>query len=570
MIEHGPTTAEIAIEAARIKTQLDAAVAQAASRQNAGLAGALYSSIARRQVFRSPEQERELTLALLAQVTPERIRVAFRNIRKEAIRTVVTVAGKDSLGTDGDRLVKEAFTTAWSATVAAPENHATAAWAYPVSTTYTGPVPTRAEGAEWTIGSANGIGLTVKRTDFQPGRVSIRVRLPIRTTPREAGLAELIGRALADGGLGKHTATELSEVLANTTANISGIAIQDSALVIDGGCRPDHLQQTFELIHAWLTDAAWRPEAETRAKTAWYEALEAEKTEVDAITGRKLGELLYPEQAWRHSPTREIAEKASFSAARAWLEPLLRSAPLDVTIVGDVDEEKAMRIAASVLGSTTRPAVVAAATPEAARAALPDNPAMPTGEHRVEVDNKVAKAQILVMWPTDDQYDIKRTRRLGLLGGVFNELIRQVIREKFGDAYSPRAFSSVGDEWRGQGMLMAVVSVAPDRIDAARDAALGIATDLQAGISDQVLTQVRTPILKGVAEQRRKNGWWLGTLARAPEQPFRLAWQATIEQDIASITTQELVTLAKQYLVREKALIVIGFSKGKEAAKPTP
>jgi hypothetical protein len=40
-----------------------------------------------------------------------------------------------------------------------------------------------------------------------------------------------------------------------------------------------------------------------------------------------------------------------------------------------------------------------------------------------------------------------------------------------------------------------------------------------------------------------------------------MEWQKTVEQDIGSATAEELSALAKQYLLADKALIVIGVSK---------
>ncbi|MBN8526069.1 MAG: hypothetical protein J0M02_12105, partial [Planctomycetes bacterium] len=127
--------------------------------------------------------------------------------------------------------------------------------------------------------------------------------------------------------------------------------------------------------------------------------------------------------------------------------------------------------------------------------------------------------------------------------------------------YSPAAWHGASDDWAGGGSLMVLVGCQPDRVDAVRDAALAIAAELAAGVDQTVLDRVRTPMLRSIAERRRQNGWWLGLLARAPEQPFRMQWQATLEQDIAAATPAELQDLAKRYLVADKALIVIGVSK---------
>jgi zinc protease len=556
LAEHGPTDGELAIELAGVRSGLDQAVAQQASRRNEQLAGALYDSVADRRVFRSPAQDRELGLVLCADANPAAVREAVRQGWDARVRTVAIVTGKDDLGVDGDAQVAAALATAMAAPVEAPQATAAATWGYAVGTQWDGPVPARSEDG-WAIGSANGLSLAAKRTEFQPGQVLLRLRLPVRTGPRQPGLAELAGRSMLDGGLGKHPASQLAEVLAGSTVRFGGLGIEDGGLVLNAVCAPKDLRRACELVKAWIEDAAWRPEAEARAKTAWMSALEAETSEVEAMTWRRYNELCLPDDAWRRAADKPQAEAANLTAVKAWLAPLLASSPMSCTVVGDIAEDEALRTVAAVLGGS-RPAMVAAATPAAAREALPPQPAMPAGEFRLQVPSTVAKAMVIISWPTDDQYDIARSRRLGLLGRVFNERVREVVREQFGDAYSPGAWAYPGDEWRGHGFITASIGVGVPRVEAVRDAVLAITDGLAAGVDQAVLDRVRTPMLRSIAEQRRQNGWWLGVLSRSHEQPFRLDWQKGLEADVQTATAAELAALAKTYLVREKALIVIG------------
>mgnify|MGYP000549845057 CR=1 FL=1 len=562
MAEHGPTDGELAIELTAIRTVLDAAVAQQDARRNDALATAIYNSVADRRVLCSPNQERELGLAMCATTTPATVRKAFFAGWTRRIRTVAVITGKDDLGASGDQLVRAALDGAMNASVSPPTATTASTWGYARPATWDGSLPSTVANTPWVLGQANGISLAAMQSTFQPGQVLIRLRLPTRTGPRQAGLSELAGRALADGGLGKHSAAQLAEVLAGSTARFGGMAIEDGAIVLSAACAPQDLRTGLELLRAWIDDAAWRTEAEGRARSAWLSALDAEASDVEAMTWRQFNALTLPDDAWRRAADRGQVEAASLEAVRTWLTPLLSGAPLSCAIVGDVPTDVAMRTAASVLGGS-RPAVAAAATPEFARATLPAQPAMPIGEYRISVSAAVAKAQVIVSWPTADIYDIHRTRRLGLLGQVFGERLRVEVRERFGDAYSPSAWNFAGEDWVGHGNLTVSIGCGTDRIDAVRDAALAIAAGLAVddGITQELLDRVRTPMLTSISERRRQNGWWLGLLARASEQPFRMDWQAGIEADIKAATPAELTALAKTFLVPEKALIVIGASR---------
>jgi zinc protease len=190
---------------------------------------------------------------------------------------------------------------------------------------------------------------------------------------------------------------------------------------------------------------------------------------------------------------------------------------------------------------------------------------MPNGVHRFSVPGAVRRALIRIAWPTSDYYDIGRTRRLGMLAQVIDERMRVRIREELGDAYSPFAFRFASEVYAGYGYLLAQVGVAPEKAEEARAALLEIAKDLAGkGVEADLLERVRLPILKSITTQRQQNQYWLGSVfERAATQPFRVDWAGTMESDYAGMTADELSALAKQYLVNDQALQVIGVCEGK-------
>ena len=77
-----------------------------------------------------------------------------------------------------------------------------------------------------------------------------------------------------------------------------------------------------------------------------------------------------------------------------------------------------------------------------------------------------------------------------------------------------------------------------------------------------LLDQVLTPVRKSLASRKQRNDWWAGVvLPRLATQPFRLAWAAGLEADFAAVTPAEISALAARYLVRAKAITVIGVAK---------
>jgi zinc protease len=353
--------------------------------------------------------------------------------------------------------------------------------------------------------------------------------------------------------------------LAGSSARLSPPRFDEDAVVFAASCLPKDLETCVQRLWAQLTEPGWRSDAEVRAKAEWRDELNAVVANLDQQVARRFQSLAVHDQPHRRSATLAEAESATVALVRPWFERVLASAPMQLTIVGDIDEERTLELVRPYLQTMTaqrRPVVPHLGA--ASELTLATCQPLPAGVHRFAVPGMVRRALIRVAWPTSDFYDIGRTRRLGLLAQVLDERMRLRIREELGDAYSPFAFRYASETYAGFGYLLAQVGVAPEKAEEARSALLEIAKDLATnGVAAELLERVRVPVVKNIAVQRSQNQYWLGSvLDRAAAQPFRVDWAATMEADYAAITADEISALARQYLDNDQALQVIGVCDG--------
>ena len=85
---------------------------------------------------------------------------------------------------------------------------------------------------------------------------------------------------------------------------------------------------------------------------------------------------LYPDDEVRvHPITVEQLEKLTLESAQAWLEKLIKTSPIEVTIVGDVPREKIMDLVAQYIGALpSRPKVDPAMYAELRKLHRPSGP----------------------------------------------------------------------------------------------------------------------------------------------------------------------------------------------------
>lgn len=568
MLDHGPTPGELAIEAAGVASDLDQAVESAASRTNRDLSNVLVDKLGEEQVLLSPEQNRALYKRFLVEATPASVQNALREAWGQGGRLAVLATGRDP------GLIDRAALLDWSKPTTPPAATAKLAWGYPVPPAAITPATAARFGKVGDDGLARAtfdtLPVIVRPSSEQPGSVGLRLVFQVRTHPSPAAVPQLAAGTFFAGGLGKHTVAEIREIFADSSVSLSGPGSSGDQIILGFSCRPADFAQGCQRLAAALADPGWRPEAAQRVIASWRESLAAKETDLDQRVQDAALAAATGDRPWRRPATLAEVDALNPADAKSWLMPLLAKAPRAIVVAGDIDPVVAMTEIATHLAN--RPEVAAPAvfaTPTEAKAALaPADPWTP-GKIELEVPGKVARDAVLILWPTDDIYDIGQARRLNLLSDALEEKIRVRLREELGQAYSPSANHNPGDGWIGWGQMVVSASVAHGAADGALKAIDAVVADLRDRLVDaDTFTRIRTPLLAQLPALRKRNDWWLGTvLTNAPIQPFRLDWSKTLETDYAAITAEELRTLAQKFLVDGRRIVVIGRCAGAPEAK---
>ena len=413
----------------------------------------------------------------------------------------------------------------------------------------------------------DGIRIQVRHSDAQPVMISLRFEINNSSEnpqARRAGATELIQRGLIPGGLGRHSAAEVQKLFADSSVNFQGVRITDDAIIYSATCDGKDLTRALQLLRAYMGDPGWRSEAEPQVKQAWLDSLATQEHDMAAQVQRRVATKLAGPYAWQCPARADEIKALTFADAAAWLGKNLDQSRLTLTVTGDAPED-ALEIVALWFGQYRVNSPFVMVDSEGFRnMALPPVLLKP-GVERVAVDSPKAEAVIHVLWPTDDMFNIVRTRRLEVVAACLNERLQKMFPERFGTNCTVTAWSSASDTVRGAGHIHVTASVAPKQADQAlalirsEAAALG-----ENGIADELFNRVKTPLLKSLREKKRSNDWWQTMLPYASWQPFRIFWIQAFEKDYESTTAVEAGALAKQFLVDANVCAVVGSSSGKD------
>ena len=552
-LAHGFQPGELKEVVAAFSNSLDQAVKTAATRRSGELADEIADGIVDREVFTHPIAERALYQPALDKVTAADCLAALRSAYA-APSLFVLVTGNATIPGDSVAVITAAFERSRAVAVAAPAVRAEVVWGY-ANWGEPGKIVKREHIADLDIELvtfANGVKLNLKKTDFEAGRIrtGVRVGSGIVTEPAgQRGLASLAGGTFGAGGLGKHSADELRRLLAGKNVGAQFQPGSD-AFSFTGHTTAGDLPLQLQLMAAQLTDAGWRPEALRQAQKGIEQMYLGFAHTANGPLSMEVANLLASGDPRFGLPARDVMLSRNLAEAKAWLAPQLAHGALEVSLVGDLDIEAAIGVVAKTLGA------LPPREPKPALDALKNIkfPAALFNKHYT-IATEIPKGTVLVYWPTTDGFDVKRSRRLSMLGSVLNDRLRVKIREEIGGTYSPNAGSSTSDTFPGYGFLQAGCVVDPAQAEKISDVIVAIGDDLaKTGVTEDELNRARQPALTAVKESLRTNGYWGGNvLARAQEKPEVLDWARTRLPDIQAITAAELSSLAKTYLGRERA-----------------
>jgi zinc protease len=551
-LEHGFTRAELDEQIANLHTALRDGAEQAGTRPTSGLADQIWSNWRSDQVLTTPQSMLERFEATLPNVTPEAVSAAFQ-ARWDGVEPLLFLATSVELEDPQTGLIE-----AWQASalepVEAPEDHGDLSFAY------TDFGPAGAIASRETIDDLgvvrlrfeNGVAVTFKQTDFEDG--TVRVRLDFgrgELEPRAVPAVDIIaGSVFTASGLGEHSADELGRVLAGRNIGYS-FSVGDDSFTFNTGTTPGDLRIQMDLLTAFLTDPGWRQEGMDQFRAVIPEIRRNSYSTPGGVMSAEVARLIRSGDERYGLPDPEQVAGVDMAAIRDFLTPALESAPIEVTIVGDVSEEALIEALAPTLGALPDRADTWPDYAEARTVVFPE----PVAEPVVLLHNGPAnQARANVYWPTFDDSDPARTRAMALLNAVFDLKLTERLREREGLTYSASNAVSESDVYPDYGYLYVGADVRLETVDQTYAAINELAADLAAGsISDDEFLRARTPLLERIENAQENNGAWMAWLSQSWAHPDRLDRIRSLRSDYESVTRDDLVALAASYIAPDRS-----------------
>ena len=555
-LQYGFTQQEVNSQIDALRSAQANQIERQDTRQTDALVSALLSSVENDTVFSTPASGLTRFETWANKVTPAMVNAEFRKWMspKDPLFFIATTTGGAGLG--------DAVVAAWKASattpLTAPPEREKLKFAYTdfgkpgivVKDERLADIDARL------VSFANNVRLNIKRTVFAKNAVQISVRVGhgvLDLPDQPFGLSSLMG-AFSGGGLEKHSIDDLRAILQGRVVS-PRFGVASTYFGGSYATTPADLELQLQMVAAYLTHPGFRPEAERR----WRQGIVLSWPRLDANaqavwSARGLRAMMGDDRRFGSDPD-DGAWQRSFVELRHYLAPSLNDGPIEIAVVGDVDEATVIQLVARTFGAlpmrAEAPTKFKATLPAIVRTAR--TPLVFT--HAGEANQALA----YVYWPVTDvdpEADPQTALTLAVLAGVMRLKVTEELRETLGASYSPSVSASLSSVYPGFGYVNAGAEAKPEDVDRMIVAMRAIAADLREGrISEDELSRAITPSLEALPQNAASNAYWLGLIAQAQSRPDLLerGKLAAIEASVRAVTLTDVIAAAKRWLTDANA-----------------
>ncbi len=395
---------------------------------------------------------------------------------------------------------------------------------------------------------ANGVVMNFKSTPFAKGDALVNVSFGDGRGGLEHSntfAAGIGAQLLVLGGLGKDSFEDLRKMFPDHLWSAS-LLIGPHRFVLGGRTTPADLDVQMQMLTAFLTDPGFNPEMESLVGSQLGNVYRAYGTTPYLAAGDALNRTISPTGPLT-VPIPSALGPLKADRFADLFKPSLTTAPLEVTVVADIDEARAVDAVAKTLG---------ALPPRAPRPAVSNADAFahwPTSlDHDVHTvfSGPPERAAVEVMWPLWEGAPAKRRdeRAMRYVAMLLQDALRHRLRDKMGETYAPSASMHMDDN-SDQGAIVVMVECSPGKTEAVLSVIRDVAAEVAAGkITAEELESERKPTLAEEADRRTDINWWVQIMDGSARNPVQVDDARTWDAVYGSISLDEVKTLAHTWL----------------------
>jgi zinc protease len=410
---------------------------------------------------------------------------------------------------------------------------------------------------------ASGARVHYRFMDVQKNTVTVTVTLAagaLEETPDNRGVSEAAALAFARPATGSLSSTEVREFMSDKKVGVRGNAGDDTfTLTISG--TPDELETGLQLAHLLLTDPVVEPAALDQWKTATKQAIAQRKSVPQGVMSEIIASSVFPAGDARTQPLEaQQVDRLTAKQAQEWITRVVRTAPVEISVVGDIPQDRAMELVSTYLGSLAQRQRIGAETLDDKRAL-----ARAPGPRNVERAIKTQTKQAIVLsgFFGSDAQNVRDTRLLNVASRVLSVRMNKVIREEKQLVYSIGAGARPATVWPGFGLFFASAPTDTPKVPELVGTLGSMYEKFAAeGITDAEMQVAVKQIYNTFDEQMKDPGYWTSQLSALTYRDRSLDDIAQTRAAYADFTPADVLAAFKKYFTPEARMVFVVTPEG--------
>ena len=409
---------------------------------------------------------------------------------------------------------------------------------------------------------ANNVRLHYRFMDFKKNDVTVTITLAggkIRETEANRGITSLATQPLVQPATSRFSSTALQDYMTGKKVTVNAQQTEDTVRLLVSGT-PEALEDGLQLAYLLLHEATIEPASAVLWQQQLMQELEARRTEVNTMTYEASNLLLSGDDPRMRAVTPEQvkARAQDIPRAQAWLDHLLQTAPIEVAIVGDMPEDRALTLATTYLGSLP----LRQRTDPSLEALRQVTGFTGPSQRTVEVKTITPRALPILMWRSAPWSDVQG-RRIGyLMARILETRMREEIRETRGLTYSTATFVQPNKVYPSMSALYVQFTTDPDKVtEAVRIARSVVDTFAAEGPTDTEMQTVRTQMKNAIETMLQEPRFWVNLLADLDYYGTHLEDVHHLLDKVLAINKTDVIQALQQIVKPERFGMVIGQPK---------
>jgi zinc protease len=413
---------------------------------------------------------------------------------------------------------------------------------------------------------ANNVRVHHRFMDFKKDHVTVAITLAggeLRETAANRGITDVAVLPLLYPATSRFSSTALRDFMTGKKVSVSASTTADTVTLQVSG-PPDALEEGLQLSYLLLLDATIEPTRVALWQRQTLQELAARRTHVNARTREAAALVLSGDDPRLRELTSEQVEARAqvIPQAQAWLDRILRTAPMEVAIVGDMATERALTLAATYLGSLPQ-RLLSDPSLEALRDVIGFRGPV---ESIVEVATITPRAQPLLMWRSAPWQDVRGRRLTHLAASILERRMRQEIREDRGLTYSTATYARPAKDYPEMSALYVQFTTDPDKATEAVRLARSVVERFAAeGPTDAEVATVRKQMQNTMETMLKEPHFWVGLLADLEYHGTKLEDVNGLVDTLLAYSKEEIAATLKETVQAERFAVVVGRPKAAAA-----